>query len=80
MQVLCIENAQNPHNLDVVKKGEIYTSEILRPVGMKWRNIDSWHKLKELPKTDIAHETLFIPLSNIEGETYAKRKDVLVEI
>ena len=79
MQVLCIENGtlQPGHAVKLIpKKGEIYNSIRIEPVGYVYKNLDMWHRLKELNPLDAAHISLFIELPSQEGQSFKKEETV----
>jgi hypothetical protein len=81
MQVLCIDSGTGHKNPNIPKEvipvvGKIYNVISTGPQQQICKGIDMWHKLKE---TGIffQHVSLFLPLPNEEGVTFAKRKEVL---
>ena len=80
MQVLCIEDCKSHLGVHV-KIGQVKEVTETVPLNLPYRGLDMWYKVLDMePPVEGYHVSHFIPLSNIEGETYAKRKNVLVEI
>ncbi len=80
MQVLCIETVKNTDIQEKVIKGNVYSSIVVKPIGLIYRNLDMWHYLKELKPETHAHVSLFVELPNQEGVVFSKKEELVETI